>query len=184
MNYIAFLPVVVFLCFRIYTCFVYEHCSAICKILPTESIVYSIVFLLISFRLFIQCLIIAGSTRYLQKFNDAIESPYSWTYAALLYLMPTVEFVIELIIFPGLKNATTWFSFVSAFLRELAQVFEINEEKLFQFTIAFYIIALYILALLLYIFVLFQQRHCYQFCWSVIESVLKLFLLVIEQVRK
>lgn len=179
MSFIAFLPIVIFLCLRIYTCLVFEHSSVICKKLPTESIVYSIVLLLISFRLFIQWLIIPSSLRYLEELNDAVDSPFSWTSAAFLYLFPSLEFFIETTFFSGFKNAKTWFGFFSAILGKLAKIFNLYEVKLVQF-----IIALYVLVLLMYICVHFQQRHRFQFWWFAVEFVLELFLLVTEQVSK
>ncbi len=176
LSFVAFLPILVFFCFRLYTCSVYERSSAICSSFPPENILLAIVFLLISLRVFIRWAVIAGNDRYLERLQNAIFSPTYWIYGALLYLLPTLEFLIEVALFSGFKNAKTWFGFVCDLL---ATSVKLAEQTLIQLTIAVYLIIF-----AMYVFVFYRQRHTFQFGWSIFELLLLFCLLVIEQVSK
>ncbi len=181
LPFVAFFPTLVFLCVRLNTCSVHKRSSAICSRLPPENILLAIVFLLISLRVLIQWAVIAaGNERYLERLRSATFPSLYWTYGALLYLLPAVEFFIEVALFPGFKNAKAWFGFVCDLLSGplAATSVRLSEETLIQLTIAVYLIIFVV-----YTFVFYHQRyHAFQFSWFVFELVLLFCLLVIEQV--
>ena len=183
LPFVAFFPTLVFLCVRLYTCSVHKRSSAICSRLPPENILLAIVFLLISLRVLIQWAVIAaGNERYLERLRSATFPSLYWTYGALLYLLPALEFFIEVALFPGFKNARAWFGFVCDLLSGplAATSVRLSEETLIQLTIVVYLIIFVVYTLVFY----HQRYHAFQFSWFVFELVLLFCLLVIEQVNK
>ncbi len=137
------------------------------------------VYLLVTLRVFIQWIIIAGRVRHLERLRQALSSPQTWLYAALLYIPPVVEFFAEIIFFPGVKNVVSWFGAVSSLLGPLAQFLNLYEDKLILAAIA-----LYLITLAVYLTVFYRQQYDFQLGCHLTELLLLLCLLVIEQVSE